>query len=54
MTLSYTTNPSECQQTIEWCQVTIICFGEESMLEKNLGRLWLAYTELQVDVTCYN
>ena len=22
--------------------------------EKNLGRLWLAYTELQGDFTCYN
>ncbi len=22
--------------------------------DKNLGRLWLAYTELQGDFTCYN
>ncbi len=23
-------------------------------IAKNLGRLWLAYTELQVEFTCYN
>ncbi len=26
----------------------------DKMRSKNLGRLWLAYTELQVGFTCYN
>ena len=24
------------------------------LLTKNLGRLWLAYAELQIEFTCYN
>ncbi len=35
----------------EWNHHIIV---SEFCLSKNLGRLWLAYTELQGDFTCYN